>query len=544
MKRPFRVRLLKFAPLLLAAIVAMWGLHPRHGPDRSPVRLETLQRHVARVAAQPHPTGSDANRQVREYILAELDRLGLRPEIITHEFLDVRGEELEVENIVCSIGGTRTGGPGLYLATHYDSSPRAPGAGDAGASVAAILETARLLVEQPPLNTVTLLITDGEEAGLLGARGWEMHREMYPPCDLVLNFDARGTAGPSVMFETSRLTPALLSAYADGAAQPVTSSLADAVYRRMPNATDFTIFASAGVRGLNFAFLDGVHRYHTPHDVPANLSDATLLHHARQMHSVLRSTDASPEAFRDAPERSLVYFDLLGLGLVRYATPLAVVASTLACLLLGAACWRDLPTLRGTIRAGIVCLASLLALAGWTHLVTYLLAQTLIDAAAFQAANAWLWLVFSAAAVLAFLLVRHAGRLTPSCHDRLIATAALFCLAAIATAILLPSGSYLFTWPALLMSGAALLPRGRWRNAALGVAAVGATVILLPMAWHVSVALTVRLLAPGVAVLVLLAWTWEQVPGWRCAGDHAPSTIPPAAAASPALRESRKSMSR
>jgi Zn-dependent M28 family amino/carboxypeptidase len=56
------------------------------------------------------------------------------------------------------------------LAAHYDSVPTGLGASDDGAAVAAMLETLRALrAGSPPRNEVMVLLTDGEEAGLLGA---------------------------------------------------------------------------------------------------------------------------------------------------------------------------------------------------------------------------------------------------------------------------------------------------------------------------------------------------------------------------------------
>ena len=53
------------------------------------------------------------------------------------------------------------------LAGHFDSVPPGPGASDDGAAVAAILEIARMLRDQPPSrNDVILLFTDGEELGM------------------------------------------------------------------------------------------------------------------------------------------------------------------------------------------------------------------------------------------------------------------------------------------------------------------------------------------------------------------------------------------
>lgn len=539
MERRSGLTLLKLTLLLITAAVALWRLHPQVDEDDTPLRLEALKRHVARVAAVPHPVGSDENRQVRAYIVAALERLGLRPEVRRHDVQNRRGETVAVENILCVIPGVSTG-LDVYVVTHYDSAPRAPGAGDAAASVAALLEAARLLVERPPEGVnVVLLMTDGEEAGLLGARAWAEHRPAYPPCDLVLNFDARGTAGPSVMFETSRLSRDLLDAYVAGARQPVTSSLADEVYRRMPNGTDFTVFARAGVPGLNFAFLDGFHRYHTPSDTPGALSDATLLHHAQQVNGVVRSVERLPRPGNKPEVIPLVYFDLLAVGVVRYSAQWAIPFSAASGLLLSIAWWRQRPSLKGTAKAAGIQLLALVTMAAWAQLAIYVLGLA-IEPSALKAANAWLWPIFVTIAlgVLGVTLGITRLRRLSTPPSRAFAVTAFFALAAITSAAAVPSGSYLFTWPALLLSIALLLPAGRWREAGLLMAAIGATIILLPIAWLITVALTLRLLSAGVAMLALLAWMWAvAIDGGSI---YPSSTIPPAVAASPPLVASRK----
>ena len=59
--------------------------------------------------------------------------------------------------------------PSLLVA-HYDSVTNSRGAGDDGAAVAALLETARIVMAGPKLRrSIFILFTDAEEVGLLGA---------------------------------------------------------------------------------------------------------------------------------------------------------------------------------------------------------------------------------------------------------------------------------------------------------------------------------------------------------------------------------------
>lgn len=85
--------------------------------------------------------------------------------------------------------------------------PAGPGASDDGAAVATVLEIARILAARPASrHPVVLLITDGEEAGLLGAFLFVREHPLAKQVRAAVNLDARGTSGPSLMFETGPRT--------------------------------------------------------------------------------------------------------------------------------------------------------------------------------------------------------------------------------------------------------------------------------------------------------------------------------------------------
>ena len=132
-------------------------------------------------------------------------------------------------------------GPAVLLAAHYDSVPAGPGESDDGIGVAAVLEAARALKSLPaPLHTVIFLIDDGEEAGLLGARAFVDFHPWASEVKAAVNVDARGTSGPSLMFETGSANDWAVRLYARSIARPATSSIAYTIYKQLPNDTDFS----------------------------------------------------------------------------------------------------------------------------------------------------------------------------------------------------------------------------------------------------------------------------------------------------------------
>src|SRR6185295_2430786 len=119
-----------------------------------------------------------------------------------------------------------------------------------------------------------------EEAGLLGASAFTERSPAMQEVGALVNLEARGSSGPSLMFETSGPDAWAVSRFAARVSRPFTSSLFPTVYQFLPNDTDLTVFKGRGeLSGLNFAFIGEPSRYHTPADNFANASPASLQHH-------------------------------------------------------------------------------------------------------------------------------------------------------------------------------------------------------------------------------------------------------------------------
>jgi hypothetical protein len=236
----------------------------------------------------PHPMGSEANRAVRQRLLDELRGLGLEVEVQTAE-VDRLGT---CHNLLARwpTDAIRESRP-LVLASHYDSVPAGPGAADAGSCVAALLETVRALKQgPPPTRPFYVLLTDGEELGLVGARAFVRDHPLGRRDAIVLNFDARGTSGASIMYETHAGNLPLIRHVARHFPQPaLCGSAFVTIYRMLPNDTDFTVFQRAGWQGMNFAFIGSPHRYHTPQDRIEHLSLRSLQHHGDNALSMARA---------------------------------------------------------------------------------------------------------------------------------------------------------------------------------------------------------------------------------------------------------------
>lgn len=123
-----------FLLLLLTGIAALLPLRiseprPASAPtgDFSAARAVAQLDHIAKV---PHPAGSAAQADVQEYLVGELRKLGLRPEIQTRvapSNADSPAVVGSVSNIHATIPGKKPTGR-ILLVAHYDSVPTAPGA--------------------------------------------------------------------------------------------------------------------------------------------------------------------------------------------------------------------------------------------------------------------------------------------------------------------------------------------------------------------------------------------------------------------------------
>jgi hypothetical protein len=153
--------------------------------------------------------------------------------------------------------------------------------------------------------------------GLLGAHAFVEENPLARGIGLVLNFEARGSSGPVILFETSDENAWLIDNVSKSASHPVANSLSYEIYKRLPNDTDFTVFKRAGYPGLNFAFIDGLVHYHTATDTLANLDLSSLQHDGD--YAVELGGWFGNLAEIQPPEGRAVYFDILSRVLVHYS---------------------------------------------------------------------------------------------------------------------------------------------------------------------------------------------------------------------------------
>lgn len=369
--------------LILAAAAALaWFANrlPKAAPDTAPKTEFSAGRAMAdvrRIAIAPHPIGSAEIEVTRQYLMARMTALGLSPELRDQTVVLTRRNSADVaiggrvRNIVGELKGSDPALPAVLLMAHYDTVPLSPGAGDDTAGVAVALEVARALKAGGILRrSVIFLLTDGEEAGLLGANAFFESDPLRRRAGLIVNLEARGDSGRALMFQTSPGNRALIEAYKRNVAVPASDSLMVTVYKQMPNDTDLTAALERGYAGMNFAFVGHQMAYHTPLSTPDRLDARSVQHMGDQVLPIIRDFAQAKRVDRDGGD--MVFADLFGRYFVAYPSSagwiLAIVVLGAAFAMTGAALarrtigWRDVARGAGGVVSLLLGIATILML--------------------------------------------------------------------------------------------------------------------------------------------------------------------------------------
>jgi hypothetical protein len=436
---------------------------------------------------QPHPADTDANDRVRERIIGMLAGMGVRPvvrdQLACNELYKSRGVSCaRVRNVIAQLGSAT--GRALLLSAHYDSTPSAPGVGDAGIGVATLLEVASILKDGQLQRPVILLFNEGEELGLLGARAF-LADPLSRQVDSLVNLEARGVRGPVNMFETSRPNGAAIAVFSRAAERPSANSLSTDVYRLMPNYTDVNTFEERGWLTLNFAPIGNETRYHSAGDDLAALDRATLQHMGDQTLAVVRDVDRG----RPSDSGDRIFMDVAGRLLVTMPLPagmillLALLASFALLTIKRGAPARSFGIAVGTLVGSALLCWAMLALIGAVRHGMFWRAHPV-----WTTLGAYACVLLVASVLMATLGKRLSVRqLRPAAWLLFLATGGVILLFA-------PGGIIFFLLPPLL--ALAGMVASRWWQPAELLGSVAA-ILLLYLTWGAMLGLLEELLNSG-----------------------------------------------
>jgi len=397
----------------------------------------------------PHPMGSVRNAEVLWRIEADLKAMGYMPEEQAVYVCSSSGNCGTARNLVVQIPGEITS-PAVLLDAHYDSVGAGPGAADDGSGVAILLEIARLLKTQAiHRHPILLLFDDGEEQSMLGATAFVEHSRFAKNVRWVVNLEARGVCGPSLMFETSAHNAGLIQLYAQAAPHPVSNSLMYSLYKTLPSDTNFTIYREHGKEGYNLAFVGGTPFYHRAGDVVSHTSSATVQQQGEVALGLVQALANHP------PEENFsadaVFFDVFGKmvwwpkGVTRSLVLVLVVLQVAAIV----RAMRVENVTRSIVWGMLAVVGAMSAAAVWGFGLLQVLIPGALSPPDFPAHLAPLSIAYgsSVGAICAFLFGWISGR--SGFWGFLLGEWLVWTTLAIAFYFLLPGGSYLFLLPAL-----------------------------------------------------------------------------------------------
>jgi hypothetical protein len=287
-------------PLLALLAVTICGTACAGNPRFEIDGDRAMARVKHQVEAGPRIPGTPGHVAVRDWIAAELTRLGARIE--RQNFTDsTLGRPLPLVNVIGHFGPARGTGPRLIaLCAHYDTRPWCdqdpdsarrgdplPGANDAGSGVAVLLEVAELMSRRPPPVAVDLVFFDGEDQGReahpdeysLGAKGYARRLGDARPTAAFV-FDMVGDRDLDIYPEQRSAEHATNIVAMVIEAARATGARGFHATTRPPITDDHVPLLEAGVPAADIIDFD-YDAWHTHRDLPDQVSAASLAEVAR-----------------------------------------------------------------------------------------------------------------------------------------------------------------------------------------------------------------------------------------------------------------------
>lgn len=440
--------------LLIAGALSVVPLVPPELPAKLDPAAFTVARvfdHIERIAQEPRPIGSSANQRVRAYIVAQLEMLGLEPDVQAIEVPNYYGgsaESIEIGNVVAHIPGTAPT-TGVALMGHYDTVPSTPGANDDASAVAIMLEVARVILAGQPLrNDIVLVFIDGEEpAPRYGSSAFIAEHATAGDIGFVINLEAVGSGGQSTITEMNGSSEWIIDQYIKAVPYPAAFSFLTTTAELIGGSnTDFATFRDEGIAGVEFTYLHGSPIYHTPADTPERVSLRSLQQQGANSLDLTRHIgNLVFDPSRDVP--SAVFFNIGRFTVVKYPIAWALPIALVTGAVLTAAGWRQrawFRVLRSVVATLIMIIgAAAVAVGIWTVVAgqrgTMGIAESYLYLAGLLVLTAGIGLA------VAWVTRRQIGE-EPDATGVVIVWWALGML----TALVAPGMSYLFIWPSLV----------------------------------------------------------------------------------------------
>lgn len=144
------------------------------------VSSDRLMETIAALPTKRSGDGSDEHRrglaEARDVLVERIEALGLEPTLQPVEWSPPAEPDNpdpfvpDWHNIIIDLPGRDLASEVLIITAHYDAVPESPGADDDGTGVAAIVELARVLRDEPTRRSIRLILFTLEEVWLVGSQ--------------------------------------------------------------------------------------------------------------------------------------------------------------------------------------------------------------------------------------------------------------------------------------------------------------------------------------------------------------------------------------
>ena len=180
--------------------------------------------------------------------------------------------------------------------------------------------------------TLMVLVTDGEEAGLMGAAALMTDRDVTDRLQAYINLEAIGSAraADAVRGWARQRVAARAAGRATRRIREADRSAPKST--RLPNDTDFSILKLHEIPGLNFAAVGDSYAYHTARDTPERLSPSPCAQTGEQVVAIVTALDGVDITQRSRGDRT--FFDVAAATALSYGAD-AGIAIAVAALVLG-----------------------------------------------------------------------------------------------------------------------------------------------------------------------------------------------------------------
>jgi hypothetical protein len=298
------------------ACLALYGSAPLFLPQPKPASVEADQfsaeramQHVKALAQGPRIVGTAGMERAVAYLTASLNTCQLDAEI--QQMPSQRGI---LQNVIVRIPGYQPGNA-ILLLTHTDSV--SIGAGDNATGAANLIEVACSLKATGMFkNDIILLFEDGEEAGYLGGYAFA---KSDPSIETISDVIAMDTAawGPVVLLQTTPANERFIRAYAESAVDPIAFGFfADADWKISQDTSEIQPFYEVGIPGIDFEDPTAFSGKHSNADTIQHVNIGSLQQMGDQVLALARSMADSD--LKSTSDTNLSYFSLWGIGLIQY----------------------------------------------------------------------------------------------------------------------------------------------------------------------------------------------------------------------------------